>query len=125
MIRRPPRSTLFPYTTLFRSRPVQARACRTPTGRNCRLANTAAPGRASWDGYGGDQAVRFVEARGANPVVHRPQAVAGPARGAPPPALRGGPVAALGQGPGPRPGRAGRAGGPGEGPPRTRASGDR
>src|SRR2546429_3364941 len=25
MIRRPPRSTLFPYTTLFRSRPVQAR----------------------------------------------------------------------------------------------------
>src|SRR5256885_5182248 len=29
MIRRPPRSTLFPYTTLFRSRPVQhqAQAC--------------------------------------------------------------------------------------------------
>src|SRR3712207_8189581 len=26
MIRRPPRSTLFPYTTLFRSRPVPARA---------------------------------------------------------------------------------------------------
>src|SRR2546430_9834693 len=25
MIRRPPRSTLFPYTTLFRSRPVPAR----------------------------------------------------------------------------------------------------
>src|SRR2546422_6667185 len=25
MIRRPPRSTLFPYTTLFRSRPTQAR----------------------------------------------------------------------------------------------------
>src|SRR5215204_7214991 len=25
MIRRPPRSTLFPYTTLFRSRPVSAR----------------------------------------------------------------------------------------------------
>src|SRR3712207_6851624 len=24
MIRRPPRSTLFPYTTLFRSRPVEA-----------------------------------------------------------------------------------------------------
>src|SRR5690349_24240252 len=24
MLRRPPRSTLFPYTTLFRSRPVQA-----------------------------------------------------------------------------------------------------
>src|SRR2546427_8506927 len=26
MIRRPPRSTLFPYTTLFRSRPAPARA---------------------------------------------------------------------------------------------------
>src|SRR2546422_5008259 len=28
MIRRPPRSTLFPYTTLFRSRPRRARASR-------------------------------------------------------------------------------------------------
>src|SRR3989442_8238161 len=28
MIRRPPRSTLFPYTTLFRSRPVLRRSCR-------------------------------------------------------------------------------------------------
>src|SRR3712207_8669041 len=26
MIRRPPRSTLFPYTTLFRSRPAQSRS---------------------------------------------------------------------------------------------------
>src|SRR2546430_10178729 len=26
MIRRPPRSTLFPYTTLFRSRPIRRRA---------------------------------------------------------------------------------------------------
>jgi hypothetical protein len=31
MIRRPPRSTLFPYTTLFRSR----RALLTHTGNNC------------------------------------------------------------------------------------------
>src|SRR2546430_8595454 len=30
MIRRPPRSTLFPYTTLFRSRP---RSCRSPRPR--------------------------------------------------------------------------------------------
>src|SRR4051794_41219496 len=39
MIRRPPRSTLFPYTTLFRSaaarrrgpsRPIRRRGCRTP-----------------------------------------------------------------------------------------------
>src|SRR5690348_18460405 len=28
MIRRPPRSTLFPYTTLFRSRPARFRWCR-------------------------------------------------------------------------------------------------
>src|SRR6266480_5021706 len=27
MIRRPPRSTLFPYTTLFRSRPSTVRSC--------------------------------------------------------------------------------------------------
>src|SRR6266404_7862480 len=27
MIRRPPRSTLFPYTTLFRSRPAGTRRC--------------------------------------------------------------------------------------------------
>src|SRR3712207_7243671 len=27
MIRRPPRSTLFPYTTLFRSAPLLGRAC--------------------------------------------------------------------------------------------------
>src|SRR6266568_4730183 len=32
MIRRPPRSTLFPYTTLFRSRPWRARRARSPTG---------------------------------------------------------------------------------------------
>src|SRR2546428_8560792 len=30
MIRRPPRSTLFPYTTLFRSRVVEARAAPPP-----------------------------------------------------------------------------------------------
>src|SRR2546427_5401264 len=28
MIRRPPRSTLFPYTTLFRSEPEERRSCR-------------------------------------------------------------------------------------------------
>src|SRR5436309_6367202 len=42
MIRRPPRSTLFPYTTLFRSRPAQP-----PNGRP-RYLSTAArrcPGR--------------------------------------------------------------------------------
>src|SRR2546428_3573658 len=33
MIRRPPRSTLFPYTTLFRSVDVALRAERQPVGR--------------------------------------------------------------------------------------------
>src|SRR2546429_5249783 len=28
MIRRPPRSTLFPYTTLFRSRPSRSKICK-------------------------------------------------------------------------------------------------
>src|SRR2546430_4358410 len=30
MIRRPPRSTLFPYTTLFRSPAMRPRSCHTP-----------------------------------------------------------------------------------------------
>src|SRR3712207_7290824 len=44
MIRRPPRSTLFPYTTLFRSSPVQCQVRRTndsqthPGHRSIRLA---------------------------------------------------------------------------------------
>src|SRR2546426_8558767 len=33
MIRRPPRSTLFPYTTLFRSDPVAVAALPVPEGR--------------------------------------------------------------------------------------------
>src|SRR2546429_2554811 len=46
MIRRPPRSTLFPYTTLFRSVPAfferRCTACRRPTGLLClRLASDA------------------------------------------------------------------------------------
>src|SRR5256885_8005815 len=44
MIRRPPRSTLFPYTTLFRSRAHPQRAGRV----------TLAPGRVSHDGVGGE-----------------------------------------------------------------------
>src|SRR5205823_8100677 len=33
MIRRPPRSTLFPYTTLFRSRVAARRSCSRPRAR--------------------------------------------------------------------------------------------
>src|SRR3712207_7401179 len=46
MIRRPPRSTLFPYTTLFRSRPARAaEASRGGRGRRRRVGG--APGAAS------------------------------------------------------------------------------
>src|SRR2546422_2026661 len=45
MIRRPPRSTLFPYTTLFRStrrpaRPLRPRGC---TWRRCAIPLTSTP----------------------------------------------------------------------------------
>src|SRR5256885_10896591 len=43
MIRRPPRSTLFPYTTLFRSPPGRTRACRgrRPRARRPPVSGTA------------------------------------------------------------------------------------
>src|SRR3712207_7060971 len=44
MIRRPPRSTLFPYTTLFRSRPRRGRPRPAPAGApRCPRARGAAP----------------------------------------------------------------------------------
>src|SRR2546422_3910306 len=46
MIRRPPRSTLFPYTTLFRSRPGRRRAG-TAAGTSSRVP---APGRTASGG---------------------------------------------------------------------------
>src|SRR3712207_7385200 len=42
MIRRPPRSTLFPYTTLFRSGPPQAQPPRGALGRQRHLDRRAA-----------------------------------------------------------------------------------
>src|SRR2546422_2135119 len=42
MIRRPPRSTLFPYTTLFRSRPAERRVG--PPGRAARARGAPAAG---------------------------------------------------------------------------------
>src|SRR2546425_2742880 len=42
MIRRPPRSTLFPYTTLFRSPLARRRACLTnPPGARCPSSTTS------------------------------------------------------------------------------------
>src|SRR5688572_30875472 len=59
MIRRPPRSTLFPYTTLFRSYRHQGRR----SGGDRRRQSRAAPGSAAplgpeRRGLGGDQAGR-------------------------------------------------------------------
>src|SRR3712207_7600761 len=45
MIRRPPRSTLFPYTTLFRSPPYQQQAYQGPNGMGPQPPpSTASPG---------------------------------------------------------------------------------
>src|SRR5688572_31805699 len=46
MIRRPPRSTLFPYTTLFRSRCVRRRRTALPAG-TCAACRHARTGRAT------------------------------------------------------------------------------
>src|SRR5689334_24810668 len=55
MIRRPPRSTLFPYTTLFRSRPLERRSrlvLRAPGGLE---RAPAASRRGDRPGRGGDR----------------------------------------------------------------------
>src|SRR3712207_6905323 len=44
MIRRPPRSTLFPYTTLFRSTRPGSRAVARPSGARSRLLRRRADG---------------------------------------------------------------------------------
>src|SRR2546422_3783934 len=46
MIRRPPRSTLFPYTTLFRSRRCRPPRSRSPPGRGA--GGDQRGGRAPW-----------------------------------------------------------------------------
>src|SRR5258706_5058839 len=47
MIRRPPRSTLFPYTTLFRSLSTPTRPNRSSSAAVCHAPERAANGRAS------------------------------------------------------------------------------
>src|SRR5215475_4614610 len=49
MIRRPPRSTLFPYTTLFRSRSRGGRGSRRPDRRRVTSRPSARPGRPRGD----------------------------------------------------------------------------
>src|SRR3712207_8721794 len=62
MIRRPPRSTLFPYTTLFRSKPERAEAYvkGALTGAGTRLAGTELPTShtvVTGEGRGGSRAL--------------------------------------------------------------------
>src|SRR5687768_18318841 len=45
MIRRPPRSTLFPYTTLFRSRLGRGKSCAAPRSAPCDSPRASASGR--------------------------------------------------------------------------------
>src|SRR6266540_6929851 len=68
MIRRPPRSTLFPYTTLFRSRrPAGRLAATTVSERNRRMPDgRCAGGGQPATGRGG--AAGTVEPAGADPV---------------------------------------------------------
>src|SRR2546426_1862748 len=59
MIRRPPRSTLFPYTTLFRSR-----AARPPGGRGCHELHRQRPVAVTSRSLGADSGSR-------RPASHR------------------------------------------------------
>src|SRR2546430_12596757 len=53
MIRRPPRSTLFPYTTLFRSRVAAPATCKPLIGMTAmRLVDPFAPQQAPEQGHG-------------------------------------------------------------------------
>src|SRR2546423_6288219 len=47
MIRRPPRSTLFPYTTLFRSRRTPSRSSRSRSSAGPALTGASSPARRS------------------------------------------------------------------------------
>src|SRR3712207_7453981 len=60
MIRRPPRSTLFPYTTLFRSTHLRWSFRRTTTWRPLRRSQRCYPrvGRGAWSCSGGGSSPR-------------------------------------------------------------------
>src|SRR5438876_4481609 len=63
MIRRPPRSTLFPYTTLFRSPPAASRAVgKRPAGAGWALRRRQVPEEEICSGTGGRTAVRSAAA---------------------------------------------------------------
>src|SRR3712207_8896983 len=73
MIRRPPRSTLFPYTTLFRSREARRDAAAAVRGRGAGLAR-GGPAPDEGQDQGGEEADReqqAMEATGGPPVQAR------------------------------------------------------
>src|SRR2546430_7751048 len=72
MIRRPPRSTLFPYTTLFRSLGGDVRGLRVVgAGDQARVGDRAAGGRSQRDGAGRVQRERTGVGRGRSQTRRR------------------------------------------------------
>src|SRR5256885_3288907 len=74
MIRRPPRSTLFPYTTLFRSESEAARKQMSPDDFAAHQAEVWRKGLASWD-EGPDRIKRFCDT--VDRVIYTPGSSAG------------------------------------------------
>src|SRR3712207_8498285 len=72
MIRRPPRSTLFPYTTLFRSRPVAVAARPAGCGPELPALATVPAGDGAGDGRrgAGDAALDGAQSGGPR-LIHR------------------------------------------------------
>src|SRR2546430_10510356 len=100
MIRRPPRSTLFPYTTLFRSPPGQRRGGRVHTHVTGVRLLEVVPGILL---HGGDAGRAAVDAGGADPPRDHPAVIVvegRPSVRAPGPRVRGD-VITQGRGPGP------------------------
>src|SRR5260370_15569457 len=67
MIRRPPRSTLFPYTTLFRSDPQNAMGSAVGSAC-CRPANRAAPRTSTQSGRPGAGGIAPLARLGTSPL---------------------------------------------------------
>src|SRR5256886_9136595 len=81
MIRRPPRSTLFPYTTLFRSSELAAAAV---AGKAYRLGGMVVPGSVHWNPASLDLEFALTDGKGRVPVRHTgtPPDLFGEGRGA-------------------------------------------
>src|SRR5207253_10786097 len=63
--RHPPRPTLFPYTTLFRSRPPAPRGSSRPGNGNRSRPRSGSPGRARWrSGFRSEEHTSELQSRG-------------------------------------------------------------